>query len=80
MGLDRNMRVQSNKHSFRRFAMYKKTGELLITDIREEIFLFVGYTRSVSTCERMHEIFLFHAKPTDGEFSNFSRNIFGTLT
>jgi hypothetical protein len=42
MGFDRNMRVQSNEHSFRRFAMYKKTGELLITDIREDTFLFVG--------------------------------------
>jgi hypothetical protein len=36
------MRVQPNEHSFRRFAMDKKSGELLITDIREEIFLFVG--------------------------------------
>jgi hypothetical protein len=42
MGFDRNMRVQSNEHSFRRFAMYKKTGELLIKDIRGEIFLFIG--------------------------------------
>jgi hypothetical protein len=41
MGLDINIRVQSNEHSFRRFDMDKKTGELLITDIREDIFLFV---------------------------------------
>jgi hypothetical protein len=42
MGFDRIMRVQSNEHSFRRFAMKKKTDELLITDIHEDIFLFVG--------------------------------------
>jgi hypothetical protein len=73
--VDRKMSVQSNEQPFGRFAMDENTGEVFITAFREDNVLYVGWTRSVSTCERVRESFLFHAPPVDGEFPDFSRII-----
>lgn len=50
-----------------RFAMDEATGEVFMTAWNEASLMTVGWTASVSSCERIRELFIFEAPKKNGE-------------
>ncbi len=50
-----------------RFAMDEVTGEVFVTAWNESSLMTIGWTASVSSCERVRELFIFEAPRADGE-------------
>jgi hypothetical protein len=67
--LDRNINASSQKETnslFGRFVMDEATGEVFITAFREDNTMFVCWTASANSCERIREAMLFKSPSVDG--------------
>lgn len=49
-----------------RFALDEATGEMFLTAYNKDGFMHIAWTQSVSSCERVREVFLFSASDQDG--------------
>lgn len=65
--LDRSMSANALDQPCGRFAMDEETGEVFMTAFRPDGLVFVGWTQSISTCQRVRELFLFVAPKEDGQ-------------
>jgi hypothetical protein len=67
--LDRNISITSLKDAasnFGRFIMDETTGEVFITHFREDNTMFIAWTKSLYSCERVRELVLYKVPQVNG--------------